>query len=165
MPKLQEVAPDQQLGRSEYKEALQALLRKKLAKLHDQIYRWKIPVILPMRAGTPPARAETSSASPRRSTRADTRSSPIASPKPYELARHYLWRFWERLPKEGHIVIFDRTWYGRVMVERLEGFCTESDWKRAYTEINEFEQQLTDWGAVVLKFWVQIDKDTQLKRF
>ena len=90
---------------------------------------------------------------------------PIASPKPYELARHYLWRFWERLPKEGHIVIFDRTWYGRVMVERLEGFCTESDWKRAYTEINEFEQQLTDWGAVILKFWVQIDKDTQLKRF
>jgi len=117
---------------------------------------------LPMRAGTPPARVETSSASPRRSTRADTRSSPSPLQSP---ARHYLWRFWERLPKEGHIVIFDRTWYGRVMVERLEGFCTESDWKRAYTEINEFEQQLTDWGAVVLKFWVQIDKDTQLKRF
>ena len=67
-------------------------------------------------------------------------------------ARHYLWRFWERLPKEGHIVIFDRTWYGRVMVERLEGFCTESDWKQSpYTEINEFEQQLTDWGAGRLK--------------
>ena len=64
-----------------------------------------------------------------------------------------------------YIVIFDRTWYGRVMVERLEGFCTERDWQRAYTEINEFERQLTDWGAVLLKFWIQIDKDTQLQRF
>ena len=90
---------------------------------------------------------------------------PIASPEPHEKARHYLWRFWEKVPKAGHIVIFDRTWYGRVMVERLEGFCTERDWQRAYTEINEFERQLTDWGAVLLKFWIQIDKDTQLQRF
>ena len=90
---------------------------------------------------------------------------PVAAPKPYELARHYLWRFWQNLPKRGHIVLFDRTWYGRVMVERLEGFCKENDWQRAYTEINEFEKQLTDWGAVILKFWVQIDKDTQLARF
>lgn len=164
MPKLQEVALDQQLGRSEYKEALKHY-QKKLAKLHDQIYRWKIPVILAYEGWD----AAGKGGNIKRITQAlDPRGYkviPIASPKPYELARHYLWRFWERLPKEGHIVIFDRTWYGRVMVERLEGFCTESDWKRAYTEINEFEQQLTDWGAVVLKFWVQIDKDTQLKRF
>ena len=90
---------------------------------------------------------------------------PIASPEPHEKARHYLWRFWTRLPKDGHIAIFDRTWYGRVMVERLEGFCTENDWKRAYNEINEFEKELSDWGAVIIKFWVQIDKDTQLARF
>ena len=90
---------------------------------------------------------------------------PIASPEPHEKARHYLWRFWIRLPKDGHIAIFDRTWYGRVMVERLEGFCTENDWKRAYNEINEFEKELSDWGAVIIKFWVQIDKDTQLARF
>ena len=67
--------------------------------------------------------------------------------------------------KTGHIAIFDRTWYGRVMVERLEGFCSENDWMRAYNEINEFEKELHDWGAVIIKFWVQIDKDTQLARF
>ena len=67
--------------------------------------------------------------------------------------------------KTGHICIFDRTWYGRVMVERLEGFCTEREWQRAYNEINEFERMLTDWGAVVLKFWIHIDKETQLERF
>ena len=90
---------------------------------------------------------------------------PIASPLPHELNRQYLWRFWTRLPRTGHIAIFDRTWYGRVMVERLEGFCSENDWQRAYNEINEFEKELSDWGAVVLKFWVQIDSDTQLARF
>ena len=90
---------------------------------------------------------------------------PIASPLPHELARHYLWRFWRQIPKTGHITIFDRTWYGRVMVERLEGFCSEHDWQRAYNEINEFERELTDWGAVLLKFWIHIDKDTQLARF
>ena len=90
---------------------------------------------------------------------------PIASPEPHEKARHFLWRFWTRLPKSGHVAIFDRTWYGRVMVERLEGFCSENDWQRAYNEINEFEKELHDWGAIVIKFWVQIDKDTQLERF
>lgn len=90
---------------------------------------------------------------------------PIASPEPHEKARHYLWRFWTRLPKTGHIAIFDRTWYGRVMVERLEGFCSTNDWQRAYNEINEFEKELSQWGAVIIKFWVQIDKDTQLERF
>ena len=69
------------------------------------------------------------------------------------------------MPKTGHIAIFDRSWYGRVMVERLEGFCSPEDWQRAYDEINEFESELTDFGMVVLKFWVHIDKDTQLQRF
>ena len=90
---------------------------------------------------------------------------PIASPSVEEKSRHFLWRFYNRLPKTGHIAIFDRTWYGRVMVERLEGYCTENDWQRAYNEINEFERDLTDWGAILVKFWVQIDKDTQLERF
>ena len=89
----------------------------------------------------------------------------IASPTPDELHCQYLWRFWTRLPRTGHFCIFDRTWYGRVMVERIEGFCTELDWQRAYNEINEFEEDLHDWGAVILKFWIQIDPDTQLERF
>ena len=90
---------------------------------------------------------------------------PIAAPEPYELSRHYLWRFWTRLPKTGHVTIFDRSWYGRVMVERLEGLCSEADWRRAYYEMNEFERELVRWGAIVMKFWIHIDPDTQLERF
>lgn len=90
---------------------------------------------------------------------------PIAAPTAEEVARHYLWRFWRRVPKAGHIGIFDRTWYGRVLVERVEGFCTEAEWKRAYQEINEFERQLTESGTVVVKFWLQIDREEQLRRF
>ncbi|MCD8153081.1 MAG: phosphate--AMP phosphotransferase, partial [Clostridiales bacterium] len=69
------------------------------------------------------------------------------------------------VPKDGHIAIFDRTWYGRVMVERIEGFCTRAEWQRAYQEINEMEKQFVDHGAIVLKFWLQIDKDEQERRF
>ena len=76
-----------------------------------------------------------------------------------------MWRFWNNVPKDGHIAIFDRTWYGRVMVERIEGFCTEDDWRRAYQEINDFETHLIHDGAVVLKFWIDIDKDEQERRF
>ena len=72
---------------------------------------------------------------------------------------------WNRMPKEGHIAVFDRTWYGRVMVERIEGFCTEEEWRRAYQEINEMEAHLVSSGAVVLKFWLHIDKDEQERRF
>ena len=90
---------------------------------------------------------------------------PIAAPTPDELRHHYLWRFWNQLPKTGHIAIFDRSWYGRVMVERIEGFCSENDWRRAYTEMNEFERTLTQWGAVVIKFWLHIDQEEQLRRF
>ena len=90
---------------------------------------------------------------------------PIAAPDKGELNRHYLWRFYKRLPKDGHIAIFDRTWYGRVMVERLEGLCSENDWQRAYNEMNEFEYELHQWGAIIIKFWVHIDNQTQLERF
>ena len=90
---------------------------------------------------------------------------PVGSPNDVERAHHYLWRFCEAIPKAGHITIFDRSWYGRVMVERIEGFCNEEEWKRAYREINEFEEILTQSGVIVLKFWLHIDKETQLKRF
>ena len=90
---------------------------------------------------------------------------PTASPNDIEKAHHYLWRFWRAMPKDGHVAIFDRTWYGRVMVERIEGFCSTQEWKRAYKEINEMEAQLANSGAVIIKFWMQIDKDEQEKRF
>jgi AMP-polyphosphate phosphotransferase len=77
----------------------------------------------------------------------------------------YLWRFWKNVPPLGGITIFDRSWYGRVLVERVEGYCSVSDWMRAYDEINQFEEQLTQGGAIVVKFWLQISKAEQLRRF
>jgi polyphosphate kinase 2 (PPK2 family) len=90
---------------------------------------------------------------------------PIAAPDKRELNHHYLWRFWNNLPKTGHITIFDRSWYGRVMVERLEKLTPEERCEMAYREINEFEQELTECGIIVMKFWMHIDKDEQLRRF
>ena len=90
---------------------------------------------------------------------------PVGPPTDDEKARHYLWRFWREIPKAGHIKIFDRSWYGRVLVERVEGFCSEDEWQRSYREINEFERQLSDFGTVVVKFWLHIDPDEQLSRF
>ena len=90
---------------------------------------------------------------------------PIASPREYYKERHYLSRFWERLPPNGGISIFDRSWYGRVMVERVEEFATPAEWKRAYREINEFEKMLTDDGTRIIKFFLHITPEEQLRRF
>ena len=90
---------------------------------------------------------------------------PIAAPTEEERAQPYLWRFWRHLPRKGRVTIFDRSWYGRVLVERIEGFCTEADWMRAYGEINEFEAQMDRHHLVVVKFWLAITKDEQLRRF
>ncbi|MFO8153723.1 polyphosphate:AMP phosphotransferase [Thioalkalivibrio sp.] len=90
---------------------------------------------------------------------------PIGSPTDEERAQHYLWRFWRHLPRAGRFTIYDRSWYGRVLVERVEGFACEDEWVRAYREINEFEEELTEHGIVLVKFWVHIDKDEQLARF
>ena len=95
----------------------------------------------------------------------DYKVNPTAAPNDIEKVHHYLWRFWNNMPKAGHIAIFDRTWYGRVMVERIEGFCKEEDWRRAYQEINEMEAHMANFGAVVLKFWLHIDKEEQERRF
>ena len=164
MPKLKDVPLDKTMGEEEYKKELKEL-QAKLGQLHNRLYRKRVPVII----GYEGWDAAGKGGNIKRLTGAlDPRGfevHPIASPEPHEKARHYLWRFWTRLPKDGHIAIFDRTWYGRVMVERLEGFCSENDWQRAYYEMNEFEQELANWGAVILRFWVQIDKDTQLARF
>lgn len=90
---------------------------------------------------------------------------PIAAPTEEERAQPYLWRFWRHLPRLGRVTIFDRSWYGRVLVERVEGFCAEADWMRAYGEINDFEEQLAEAGGVVVKFWLTITPEEQLARF
>lgn len=89
----------------------------------------------------------------------------VAAPTDEEKAHPYLWRFWRQLPLTGRVSIYDRSWYGRVLVERLEGFATREEWRRAYSEINAFEDQLTDFGTIVIKFWIAISSQEQLKRF
>ncbi len=89
----------------------------------------------------------------------------ISAPNDRDLSHHYLWRFWTRLPRGGKLAIFDRSWYGRVLVERVEGFASTPEWRRAFAEINDFEQQLVEHGWPVIKFWLHIDPDEQLRRF
>ncbi|MCI8416214.1 MAG: polyphosphate:AMP phosphotransferase [Lachnospiraceae bacterium] len=164
MSKLSEIPLDKTVEEETYREELKTL-QERLGELHNRLYRKRVPVVIVYEGWD----AAGKGGNIKRLTEAlDPRGFevyPIASPEPHEKARHYLWRFWTRLPKTGHIAVFDRSWYGRVMVERLEGFCSQNDWQRAYHEINEFEKELANWGAVILKFWVQIDKDTQLLRF
>lgn len=93
------------------------------------------------------------------------RIQPVAAPTEEERAQPYLWRFWRNLPRRGKVQIFDRSWYGRVLVERVEGFCSEADWQRAYSEINEFELQIERSRTILLKFWLSISQEEQLRRF
>lgn len=95
----------------------------------------------------------------------DCRVIPVAKPTDEEKAHHYLWRFWRHVPRAGRVTIYDRSWYGRVLVERLEGFCREDEWRRAYSELNDFEAQLTEHGVIVLKFWLHLSREEQLSRF
>jgi polyphosphate:AMP phosphotransferase len=148
----------------EYEERLKDA-RKELAKLHGKLYKLGIPVVIAFEGWDAAGKG---GAIKRIGSSLDPRGYecvPVASPNQAEKARHYLWRFWTRLPKTGHITIFDRSWYGRVMVERLEGFTPVERCAMAYREINEFEKELSDCGTVVMKFWMQIDKDEQLRRF
>lgn len=164
MPKLADIALDKTIEEAQYREELRTL-QNRLQELHNRLYRKRVPVIIAYEGWDAAGKGGNIK---RIAGALDPRGyevHPIAGPEPHEKARHYLWRFWTRLPKDGHIAIFDRTWYGRVMVERLEGFCSTNDWQRAYHEINEFEKELSEWGAVIFKFWVQIDKKTQLERF
>ena len=164
VPKLSEISLDKSLTDEEYKRQLKEL-QDRLGMLHNELYLKKIPVVIAYEGWD----AAGKGGNIKRITGAlDPRGyevHPIASPEPHEKARHYLWRFWNNAPKAGHIAIFDRTWYGRVMVERIEGFCSEADWKRAYQEINEMEAHMANAGAIVLKFWLHIDKDEQERRF
>ena len=152
------------LTREAYKARLKEL-QKELSKLHGELYMRRIPVILGFEGWD----AGGKGGAIKRLTQAlDPRGyevHPTASPNDIEKAHNHLWRFWTSIPKAGHVEIYDRTWYGRVMVERLEGFCTENEWRRAYKEMNSMEKNWADYGAIVLKFWMQIDKDEQERRF
>lgn len=156
------------LGRSlspkEYKQQLKEE-QVRLRELQMSIFKHQIPVLLMFEGWDAAGKG---GAIKRLTDNLDPRSYeviPFSAPNDDEKAHHYLWRFWRRLPTAGKIGIFDRSWYGRVFVERVEGFCTEQEWRRAYREINEFEAQLTDAGYVLVKFWLHISPEEQLERF
>lgn len=152
------------LDRAEYKKKLKKL-QDKLAVLHSEMYKNRIPVVLAFEGWDAGGKG---GAIKRVTENIDPRGYeviPTAAPNDIEKAHHYLWRFWNAMPKAGHLAIFDRTWYGRVMVERIEGFCSEQEWQRAYNEINQMEEHLANSGCIVIKFWMHIDKEEQEKRF
>lgn len=147
-----------------YKRRLKEL-QNRLEELQGECYRKHIPVVIGFEGWDAGGKG---GAIKRLTEQLDPRGyrvNPTAAPNDEEKQYHYLWRFWRNMPKDGHIAVFDRTWYGRVMVERIEHFCTQDEWQRAYSEINEMEKQLVRHGAVVLKFWMQISKDEQARRF
>ena len=161
---LQKVDLSLSLEHDEYREKLEKL-QKEIARLHGEIYQKRIPVVIGFEGWDAAGKG---GAIKRLTEKMDPRGyqvNPTAAPNDIEKVHHYLWRFWNKMPKDGHIAIFDRTWYGRVMVERIEGFCTRGEWRRAYQEINDMERQLYKHGAVILKFWMQIDKEEQERRF
>ncbi len=152
------------LSREEYEPELEKL-QDRIFQLEHELYVARIPAVIVYEGWD----AAGKGGNIKRLTRGlDPRGYevvPVVAPTDEEKAHHYLWRFWRDLPKTGHITIFDRSWYGRVMVERVEGFCTEEEWNRAYREINEFERQLADFGTAIVKFWLHIDQEEQLRRF
>ena len=161
---LDEVDQAQPLAKDEY-EASIAQLQARLHGLVRKLQKRKKGAILVFEG----ADAAGKGGAIRRITWAlDARSYrlvPIAAPTDEERAHHYLWRFWRHLPRRGRLTIFDRSWYGRVLVERVEGFASEPEWQRAYQEINEFERELADSGVILVKFWLQISAEEQLRRF
>jgi polyphosphate kinase 2 (PPK2 family) len=154
----------QKLSRAEY-EKEKNTLQNQLHLLAYEVYTQKRPVIVLFEGWDAAGKG---GAIKRLTERMDPRGyvvHPIAAPSGDDKTRHYLYRFWRRLPEAGQIAIFDRSWYGRVLVERVEGFCAEAAWQRAFSEINQFERQLLDFGAIIFKFWMHISQAEQLKRF
>jgi polyphosphate kinase 2 (PPK2 family) len=152
------------LSRKKYRRKLNTY-QNQLRALAYQIYQQQRPVVMVFEGWDAGGKG---GAIKRLTERMDPRGyivHPIAAPKGDDAEKHYMFRFWRRLPTRGQIAIYDRSWYGRVMVERVEGFCTTEEWQRAYREIKDFERQLAGFGTIILKFWMQISKDEQLARF
>ena len=152
------------LGRDEYEEQLKDV-QLQLLRLQLQMREHDIPMIILYEGWDAAGKGGSIM---RITERLDPRGyqvQPIGPPNEVERQHHYLWRFWTRLPVKGSLAIFDRSWYGRVLVERVEKFCGKEEWRRAYREIREFERTLVDGGYTLVKFWLEISRDEQLKRF
>ena len=146
---------EEQIGRAQVR----------LRELEFQVYKQQVPVLCVFEGWDAAGKG---GAIKRITEMLDPRGftvSAYAAPKGEEKTHHYLWRFWRSMPRAGHVGIFDRSYYGRVLVERVEGFCHEDEWRRAYREINEWESQQASFGMVICKFWLHITKEEQLRRF
>jgi len=146
-------------------KGVQRQMLERIALLSESIYEQKRSAIIVFEGWDAAGKGTTIRALTERLDARGYKVLATQAPRTHEKQKPWLWRFWMNLPRYGQIAIFDRSWYGRVMVERIEGFCREVEWKRAYREINQFERQLVDFGTVVFKFWVHISKEEQLKRF
>lgn len=163
-PTLEGVRYDLVLDRVDYKKQLKAE-QKRFAALELEMYQRRLPLVVMYEGWDAAGKG---GAIKRLAQALDARAYTIfTSPAPTrpELMHPHLWRYWTRLPRAGHVGIYDRSWYGRVLVERVEGFASDEEWARAYDEINAFESELIKWGAVVVKFWVDVSPDEQLNRF
>ncbi len=161
---LKKVDLSKSASKESYKEKI-IEYQKQLRSLQYKFFRKKIPMILLFEGWDAAGKGGTIR---RVTANLDPRGYyvvPVAAPDNLDKRYHYLWRFWKEMASKGETAIFDRSWYGRVMVERIEGFATEDQWRRSYREINEMEEQLVNSGAVLLKFWLHIDKQEQLQRF
>jgi len=155
---------NQKLTRAKYNKEI-GPFQVRLRELEFQLYREQVPALLIFEGWDAAGKGGgikrvTELLDPRGYT-----VTSYAAPKGEERTRHYLWRFWRTLPRAGHLAIFDRSYYGRVLVERVEGFCNADEWRRAFREINEFESHQASFGMVICKFWLQVTKEEQLRRF
>ena len=163
-PRLDKISHDLALQREDYR-AKKKELQAELYRLENLMYRARVPLIVMFEGWDAAGKG---GAIKRVAQSLDARSYTIVpSPAPTkpELAHPHLWRYWTRIPKAGHVGLFDRSWYGRVLVERVEEITPPEDWARGYDEINEFEYDLFEWGAILIKFWVNVSSDEQLARF
>jgi len=152
------------IDKEKYNEEIKKC-QKRLRELEHDVYRKRIPVIIVYEGWDAAGKGGNIKRLVQGMDPRGYAVIPIAAPNDIEKAHCYLWRFWTHIPKAGHIAVFDRSWYGRCMVERVEGFCTEEEWRRSYREINEMEEHLVNFGTVLIKFWLHIDKKEQYRRF
>ena len=162
--KLQSILPNESIGDAEYREKL-AYYQQRMRKLCNKLYVSRRSAAVVYEGWDAAGKGGNIK---RLTSEIDPRCyavAPVGPPTPNELARHYLWRFMVKMPKDGHLTVFDRSWYGRVLIERVDELTPEHIWRRGYDEINEMEKHLTNHGMILLKFWLHIDKNEQLRRF
>ena len=164
VPVLADASHDLVLDADSYRAQLKAE-QKKLARYGQLLHEERIPMLVALEGWDAAGKGGAIKRIARALDARGYRVVPSSSPTWDEKHHPFLWRYWTNLPRTGHVAIYDRTWYGRVLVERVEGFATQAEWQRAYDEINEFEWELQQWGAILVKFWVDVSSDEQLARF